>query len=116
MSGTVTLYIEGQTLTGPAYDDYMQGYRNWIDSRGPTARFEVGETYLRNDGAEVTCIKLHDLFGRRSCALFSDSRVEADEDGRFHLLGYRYDRDEDRGRLTASRWDNPHNVIPRAAR
>jgi len=107
---TVTMRTEGQTLTGPSYEMYELFSRAFHEHRRqrPTKPFEVGKQYQRHDGVVVTCIDV-----RNECARFDDYDPDyIDEHGFAHTRGWRYNRDSDRGRCTASRPDNYRNVIP----
>ena len=94
-----------------------------------TKPLEVGKTYKRVDGKEVTCIKVTDLRGYE-CAQFDDyaethARTMKDWEGNESALdyikrfggddpetsGYRYNRASDRGRCTGGKLDN-FAVIP----
>lgn len=90
-----------------------------------TRPFEVGSTYLRKDGKAVTCIRAD-----RTIAQFSDYeenhyRCLAEYAAKGELedikklggwddplrSGYRYNRDQDRGRCTGTEW-NQYAVLP----
>jgi hypothetical protein len=95
-----------------------------------TKPFEVGKTYKRVDGKEVVCIKTKET-KHYETAQFDDYeechyRVMAEYAAKDQLhfvkasdpnwndpsrSGYRYNRAEDRGRSTGSKWDE-YSVIP----
>lgn len=113
MTVTVTMHTEGQTLTGPAYEMYSLFSRAFHEHRKthPTKPFEVGKRYQRHDGVMVTCIEANPIAAR-----FDDHGPDLiDDHGIRHTCGWRYNRDSDRGRITASRPDNYRNVIPEYA-
>jgi hypothetical protein len=99
-------------------------------SRGPTKPFEVGKTYKRHDGVEVTCVEVKGTKGYET-ARFSDSTLRwyftggwprrdgGSEPVKWHVAttGWRYNRDEDRGRVTGTEFDHsdPRCVIPESA-
>lgn len=108
MALTITVATEGQHLSGPAYEMYdlfSKAYHQHRKDR-PTKPFEVGKSYQRHDGIVVTCTEL-----QGECALFSDFWID-EHDGNPIRLGWRYNRDSDRGRCTGSRAENYRNVIP----
>lgn len=97
-----------------------------------TKPFEVGKQYKRLDGKIVTCIKVNNELVHHSTAQFDDYQEShdrvmakyANDTGAMEFImkdpewdnpkksGHRYNRDQDRGRCTASPDDDPLNVIP----
>lgn len=61
--------------------------------------FKIGDRFKTLRGTEVECIQLSETRGYE-CARFSDG-------------AWRYNRDHDRGRCTAGRFDNPRNILPK---
>jgi hypothetical protein len=86
--------------------------------RGKTKPFEVGKSYLTNEGKTVVCIELTDL-EHYECARFDDGETieyELAGEKRIDTTGWRYNRDEDRGRCTGTAFDHsdPRCVIPKS--
>lgn len=112
-----------------AYTPEYLAERDRIDAfhaeRGPTKPFEIGKAYKRHDGVEVRCIEIN---ARGDCARFSDGTLRwyfiggwPRRDGttepvvwKVGSTGWRYNRDEDRGRVTGSPFDHsdPRCVVP----
>lgn len=85
--------------------------------------FEVGKTYLRQDGKKVKIIAENTKYGTHYCCVQGDdgeTRVEEDpiHKGIYEIidgsqLGWRYDRKSDAGRCTGSAFDmsDPRNLV-----
>lgn len=80
-------------------------YNNKAYSVDGSLPFELGKTYKRRDGKEVTIIKVSNQRGYET--------VQGD-DGDHPESGYRYNRDSDRGRCTGTAGDfsDPCNLLP----
>lgn len=93
----------GDTVFDAAgYQAYCSRMAVWQDSLKGSIPFEVGKSYLRNDGRTVLCI------GKYKHAAQFDDYTEID--GR--KQGWRYNDDKNRGRLTGARFDDDRTVIP----
>ena len=62
--------------------------------------FKIGDKFTTISGTEVVCIQLSEVNRGYECARFSDG-------------GWRYNREHDRGRCTASEWDDRMNILPK---
>lgn len=80
-------------------------YNNKAYSVEGSLPFELGKTYKRRDGKDVTIIKVINHRGYET--------VQGD-DGDHPQSGYRYNRDTDRGRCTGTAGDfsDPCNLLP----
>lgn len=88
--------------------DRARQHRELLRSRASTRPFEVGKRYLRHDGVEVTCLELNEGVPGYETARFDDPlRLGG---------GHRYNRDQDRGRVTGTchKFTDPRNIIPEA--
>lgn len=63
--------------------------------------FELGKSYPRRDGKMVKIIAIND-----------DGICVQGDDHESPYLGWRYQREGDRGRCTGSAVDDPHNLLP----
>lgn len=104
-------------------EDHYYGLTNGMVLTKP---FEIGKTYKRVDGTDVTCISLSYTRGYET-AQFSDFAetharlgevyakkgitLSAKDMGEPEKSGYRYNRASDRGRCTGGEWDG-YCVIP----
>lgn len=89
----------------------------FLEARGPTKPFEVGKAYQTHEGKTVTCVELSTTRGYE-CARFDDGEtVPAPNGVGTNTTGWRYNRDQDRGRCTGSAGDHsdPRCVIPESA-
>lgn len=77
----------------------MAGVTNFSHGMRGSIPFKLGDKFTTLRGIEVECIQLSETRGYET-ARFSDG-------------GWRYNRDHDRGRATASRWDSPWNILPK---
>jgi hypothetical protein len=113
--------------SGAEADAHYKRHKAFYEERGPTKPFELGKTYLRHDGVPVRCIEIGQ--GHSECVRFDDGDLRwyftggyKRRDGGFEPVkwhastsGWRYNRDSDRGRVTATDFDNPRCVVPESA-
>jgi hypothetical protein len=87
--------------------------------RGATKSFEVGKSYQTNDGDTVTCVELSDKPGYETARFDGGEPQSYTLGGKTYksMTGWRYNRDDDRGRVTGTAFDHsdPRCVIPEAA-
>lgn len=105
---TVTLCSNGQDLYNDAYENYELELQAWMARMKKSLPFVVGGLYHRRDGVIVECIEVKEPHGGAAVALFSDYWTQGET-----ILGWRYNRDADRGRCTGSRFDLFMTVIPK---
>lgn len=77
----------------------LAGVKDFSHGMKGSIPFKIGDKFKTLRGTEVECIQLSETRGYE-CARFSDG-------------AWRYNRDHDRGRCTASRWDAPRNILPK---
>jgi hypothetical protein len=83
-------------------------FSTWLYNNKPysvegSLPFELGKSYPRRDGKMVKIIGINT---QRGYETIQGDDAEAD------ALGWRYNRDSDRGRCTGSLSDDPHNLLP----
>jgi hypothetical protein len=90
-------------LTSGEFSNWM--YNNKCYSVKGSLPFELGKTYKRRDGKDVTIIAVSNQRGYET--------VQGD-DGAYPGSGFRYNRDNDRGRCTGTCGDfsDPRNLLP----